>query len=127
MPFTPSILEDYKYRYFDYKKYKLWIHDCMRWYQWIGKRHLSAAIHSADNTIRPQIVKKTTCKNYYSIIKAFSKKKGIGSLLNTSLNMHEFPIITQPSDLIKEIIKKNNLINFSILIENHLFTRKDFK
>ena len=128
MPFTPSILEDYKYRYFDYKKninyeYMTVCADTNE----LGKRHLSAAIHSADNTIRPQIVKKTTCKNYYSLIKAFSKKKGIGSLLNTSLNMHEFPIITQPTDLIKEIIKKNNSINFSILIENHLFTRKDFK
>ena len=48
----------------------------------------------------------------------------IGAVLNTSLNMHEFPIVTKPSEIINEIIKKNNKPNVHILIENHLFKLK---
>ena len=45
--------------------------------------------------------------------------------MNTSLNMHEFPIINEPNDIIKEIIMKKNInINFNILINDNLFILK---
>tara|TARA_Y100000022_G_scaffold133902_1_gene116286 strand:+ start:53 stop:352 length:300 start_codon:yes stop_codon:yes gene_type:complete len=90
----------------------------------LGKIHLRAAIHQSDFTVRPQIVNKSTCPQYFKLITSFSKESGIGAVLNTSLNMHEYPIITKPIDIIKEIIKNNKYINFNILIEDNLYLRK---
>ena len=33
----------------------------------LGKSHLKAAMHQADYTIRPQIVRKSTCPKYFGI------------------------------------------------------------
>ena len=90
----------------------------------LGRYHLKAAMHQADYTIRPQIVKKTTCQKYYELINSFCKLSGVGAVLNTSLNMHEFPIVTKPLDIVNEIIKDNKNIDFNILIEDNLFLRK---
>ena len=38
--------------------------------------------------------------------------------------MHEYPIITTPQNIIDEIIKKNESMQFNILIENNLFYLK---
>ena len=89
-----------------------------------GKLDLKAAIHPGDFTVRPQKVTKQSCPKYYKLIKKFEKISGIGAVLNTSLNMHEFPIVTDPKDIIKEIVLKSKNLNFSILIEDQFFKRK---
>ena len=89
----------------------------------LGKLHLKAAIHPGDYTVRPQKVTKETCPKYYKLIEQFSKLTGIGAVLNTSLNMHECPIVTNPNDIIKEIILKSKNLNFSILIEDQFFKK----
>ena len=61
-----------------------------------------AAVHPYDYTIRPQLVDKKTCKNYYKLISEF-KITQVGGLLNTSLNMHEYPIINEPNDIIRNL------------------------
>ena len=43
------------------------------------------------------------------LLKNFKKLTGIGGLLNTSLNIHDKPIIHNPSDILNEII--NNDLN----------------
>ena len=125
MPFTPSILDKYikKYVKFNSKLNLNYMTTCLDSTE-LGKSHLKAAMHQADYTIRPQIVRKSTCPKYYKIINSFSKLSGIGAVLNTSLNMHEFPIVTKPLDIVNEIIKKNKNINFNILIEDNLFIKK---
>ena len=125
MPFTPSIFSRYAKKYLKINdKLNLdYMTSCLNVTK-LGERHLKAAMHQADFTVRPQIVKNSTCKKYFNLIESFSKVSGIGAVLNTSLNMHEFPIVTKPLDIINEIIKKNKNLNFSILIEDNLFIRK---
>ena len=125
MPFCPSILDTFQSIYI--KGNQKLDHDFMTnsvELTKIGKEHLKAALHYADGTSRPQIVKQKKNSKYFELIKAFKNKSGIGAVLNTSLNMHEYPIVTSPKDIVNEIIKKNKLINFNILIENNLFIRR---
>ena len=94
-------------------------------YYEIGKKKFAAAVHPYDETIRPQLVDKNTCKYYYNLITEFKKITKIGGLLNTSLNMHEFPIINNPKDIIDEILSVTlKKINFHILVNDDLFIYK---
>ena len=77
--------------------------------------------HPYDKTVRPQILDKSFNKNYNSIIKEFKKISGIPALLNTSLNLHGFPISSKISDVIKTF-KKSGL-KF-LYIENNLLIEK---
>ena len=125
MPFTPSILDTKLKKYVNLNK-KLnynYMTSCVEATE-AGKLDLKAAIHPGDFTVRPQKVTKQSCPKYYKLIKKFEKISGIGAVLNTSLNMHEFPIVTDPKDIIKEIVLKSKNLNFSILIEDQFFKRK---
>ena len=48
-----------------------------------------------DMTIRPQIVNDLN-PSYRDIIRAFRAKTGVGSVLNTSFNLHGFPVVGTP-------------------------------
>lgn len=56
--------------------------------------------HPYDRSVRPQILEKSFNKDYYSIINEFYKQTGIPALLNTSLNLHGFPISSKLTDVI---------------------------
>ena len=126
MPFTPSILSNFKKKYLK-KNEKLnlnYMTSCVEATN-LGKKHLKAAIHPSDGTVRPQIVTKKKNSDYYQLISAFKQETGIGALMNTSLNMHEFPVVNNPKDIINEIILKNKNVNFNILINDNLFIKKN--
>jgi carbamoyltransferase len=57
---------------------------------------LIAAIHPLDSTCRPQILKREWNPGYYKTIKVFEEKTGVGVLLNTSFNLHGYPIVCTP-------------------------------
>ena len=126
MPFTPSILKKESSKYFlnpkkNNAQYMTICFDTTK----IGKKKFAAAVHPYDETIRPQLVDKNTCKYYYNLITEFEKITKIGGLLNTSLNMHEFPIINNPKDIINEILSITlKKINFHILVNDDLFILK---
>lgn len=128
MPFTPSIIDKYlgKYIKISPKLNLNYMTTCQNSTK-LGKVHLKAAMHQADSTIRPQMVTRRNSLEYYKIIEAFAKVSGIGAVLNTSLNMHDYPIVTKPIDIINEIIKNNKDINFNILIDKKLFILKKNK
>ena len=91
-----------------------------------GKIKLSATIHPEDETVRPQQVYPKTCKRYFKLLKEFKKITGIGALLNTSLNLHEKPIIYKPIDIINEfILLDKNYLEY-IYIEDTLYELKKF-
>lgn len=84
-----------------------------------NRNKIIAAIHPADQTTRPQMLKKNDNKEYYEIIKEFKKLTGIGVLLNTSYNLHGQAIVENPyqaydtflkSDLDILIVGKNAII-----------------
>jgi len=125
MPFTPSVLDSFQKRYFkNPKKINCNFMTMSFDTTMLGKKHLKAAIHPYDNTVRPQIVNKNTCNDYFNLICEFKKLTGIGALLNTSLNVHDKPIICQPMDLIKELLSNKDTLANYIFIEDTLFIKK---
>lgn len=71
-------------------------------------KNLSPAAVHIDGTARPQIIKKETNLPYHAVVESYYKKTGIPSLINTSFNIHEEPIVLSPQDAI-ETFKKARL------------------
>ena len=86
-----------------------------------GREKLSSAMHPYDATVRPQILEKKWNKEYYNIIKEFSKIKGIGALLNTSFNLHGYPIVKGVKEAFH--VMENSELKY-LLINNFLITKK---
>ena len=61
-----------------------------------------ATIH-VDHTARPQIVRQQDNPSYHRIIRRFAEKTGIPSIINTSFNMHEEPIVCSPEDALRAL------------------------
>ncbi len=64
------------------------------------KQNCPAAVH-VDGTARPQLVTAESNPGYYKILSEYRKLTGIPSVINTSFNMHEEPIVCSPSDAIR--------------------------
>ena len=99
MPFAPSMISDYADTYivnpkklkapymimaFDTKKDKL--------------RNLIAATHPYDESCRPQVVEEPWNPDYYRLINYYRELTGEAVLLNTSFNLHGFPLVYNPDD-----------------------------
>ncbi len=54
-----------------------------------------------DGTARPQLLLKEDNPRLYGILEHYQKKKGIATVLNTSFNRHEEPIVCSPEDALK--------------------------
>ena len=59
----------------------------------LARKHLRAAMHQKDGSIRPQLIRRETNPDYYSLIEKFSQLTGIGGVLNTSFNLHGYPLV----------------------------------
>ncbi len=108
MPFAPSVLEEEADKYFVNKKkiypaYMMMTFDATN----EGKSKLKAAMHQYDFTLRPQVVRKDWNPKYHKLIHEFSKLTGIGAVLNTSFNLHGYPIVNSPEDAIYVFLKSN--------------------
>ena len=64
------------------------------------KKSCPAVVH-LDGTARPQLIKKEDNESYYDILESYYKLTGIPSLINTSFNMHEEPIVCTPEDAVR--------------------------
>ena len=62
-----------------------------------------AAVH-IDDTARPQLVSEKTNPSFYRLLQAYHALTGIPSLINTSFNMHEEPIVCSPQDAIRAFL-----------------------
>lgn len=105
MPFTPSILEERADDYLVNPKrigaaYMTTAFDSTG----MARDHLKAAIHPYDFTVRPQLVSPVTNKGYHALLTAFEKKTGMGGLLNTSLNLHGYPIARSAADAVHVLL-----------------------
>ena len=122
MPFALTILsEDHKKFIYNPKSIRC---DFMTiGYDTIKRNYLKIknGSHPYDKTVRPQILDKKFNKDYNSIIKEFKKLSGIPALLNTSLNLHGFPISSKITQVIKTF-KKSGLKY--LYIENNFLIKK---
>jgi carbamoyltransferase len=65
-----------------------------------------AAVH-VDGTARPQLVTPEANPSFYRIISEYHQLSGIPSVINTSFNMHEEPIVCTPEDAIRAFLQGN--------------------
>jgi carbamoyltransferase len=61
-------------------------------------RDFIAAVHHADLTARVQIVEEAHNRDYYRLLKTFEDLTGRAALLNTSFNLHGYPIVRGPQE-----------------------------
>ncbi|MBI4049956.1 MAG: hypothetical protein HY398_00735 [Candidatus Doudnabacteria bacterium] len=67
------------------------------------KRESPACAH-LDGTARPQVIKREDNPYYYDILSEYHKLSGIPTIINTSFNMHEEPIVCQPEDAVRAFL-----------------------
>ena len=67
-----------------------------------------AATHQYDRTIRPQILRKNQNEWYYNLLMEIKNLTGHPILLNTSLNLHGFPIVSTAEQALN-VLRKSNL------------------
>jgi carbamoyltransferase len=72
-----------------------------------------AACHPYDLTIRPQAVYRDWNPGYYALLEAFEAMTGRGIFLNTSFNLHGYPIVSHPRDAL-HVLDESGLRNLAI-------------
>ncbi len=122
MPFTPSMLEERSSDYIKNPKqvfapYMIVTFDTKEEL----RKDIRGAIHPYDFTARPQMVTQDWNNSYYRIIKEFEKLTGIGSVLNTSFNLHGYPIVLSPADALFAF--ENSGLQY-LALENYLLSKK---
>jgi len=123
MPFAPSIISEKMDMYVNVNPktvYDFMMVTCGATEK--GKKMFKAAMHPYDFTMRPQEVKVEINPKYYKLISYFGKKTGTYGVLNTSFNLHGYPIVRTPKDAIFAFrnsgLKVLNIENFIIVKRN---------
>ena len=123
MPFAASVLEEDKHRYIkqpsDWAFYMIEAFDTTP----EGAETLIAGTHPFDRTIRPQVVNGLN-PAYRDLIRAFKARTGVGGILNTSFNLHGYPIVGSPEVAI-DTLKKSELD--AVALGPFLVTRQEGK
>jgi carbamoyltransferase len=70
------------------------------------KRDCPAAVH-VDGTARPQLVTAEGSPGFHRILTEYYRLTGVPSVINTSFNMHEEPIVCTPDDAIRAFLQGN--------------------
>jgi len=103
MPFAPSTLVEDANLCFqgvqgaeDTARFMTITFDCTEWM----KETCKGVVH-IDGTARPQLVSHEDNPSYYRIISEFKELTGLGTIINTSFNIHEEPIVCTPGDAIR--------------------------
>ena len=67
------------------------------------RARIPAVVH-VDGTARPQIIHRAQNPLYYDILAAFKKRSGLPTMINTSFNVHEEPIINRPEECAQALL-----------------------
>jgi carbamoyltransferase len=121
MPFAPVVMDKYVDRYLINPKGIESPHMTIGFdTTQEGYEAMIAACHPADHTARPQILHRDTNPALYEILEAFESLTGRGALLNTSFNLHGYPIVNTPSDAL-DVLERSELdgliLNHSLIIK----------
>jgi len=102
MPFAPVILQEHAKEYFsDWKEEQITARFMTITYDAseIARKNIPAAVH-VDGTARPQVIRREDNPGYYDILREYHVITGVPSVINTSFNMHEEPIVRTAEEAI---------------------------
>lgn len=117
MPFAPVIKEERLHEYISNPK-KVESPYMMLTFDTTEKRvEFMAAAHNADLTARAQVLSRESDPQFYDLLTKYEAKTGSGVLLNTSFNLHGYPIVLGPREAIDVFI--NSGLRYLVL-ENYL-------
>jgi len=107
MPFAPVTINDIAEKCYKgwskdhyYSRFMLMTYDCTEEF----KNDSPAVVH-VDGTARPQIIFEEDNPHYYYLVKKYYEDYGFLSIINTSFNMHEEPIVNTPNDALKVLVE----------------------
>ena len=128
MPFAPTILESATDEYIkDWKNISSRVGDSSYYMITavdstpIAQKHLAAAIHQKDKTLRPQLVNEKSNLWMYNTLTQYKNLTGMSGVMNTSLNMHGYPLVWT---LEQWLFTLENSGLQHILFENILISKK---
>ncbi len=98
MPFAPMVMHDRQDEYLQNPKRLPSPYMMMTFDSRENFREMIAAVHNADLTCRAQILKPEQNPPMHAILEAFARRTGRGVILNTSFNLHGFPIVRTAAD-----------------------------
>jgi carbamoyltransferase len=119
MPFAPSLLDERKADYVldpKFAPYMIMAFDCTS----KGADKIPATIHPFDRTCRPQTVTKEWNQSYHKVIKTFESLTGEGAILNTSFNLHGYPMAGTPQTALWTL--ENSKLD-ALVLGNYLVTK----
>lgn len=103
MPFAPATLDSEAHHCFvdldgarDPARFMTITFDCTP-----RMREQSPGVVHVDGTARPQLVDPQTAPDLHGILRAYHARTGVPSIVNTSFNMHEEPIVCSPDDALR--------------------------
>lgn len=122
MPFAPVTLAEQAQQYYVLEKnvrtpaqYMTITCDCTD-----AMNQASPGVVHVDGTARPQIIEREQNPSYWDTVAAYYKLSGNPTLINTSFNMHEEPIVCSPEDAVRSF----QAAQFNYMaIGNYLVTR----
>ena len=74
---------------------------------------LIAAVHQADLTARAQLLRPSDNPELWRLLESFERRTGRGVLLNTSYNLHGFPIVRGPREAL-EVFQNSGLQHIAL-------------
>jgi carbamoyltransferase len=126
MPFAPAILVDAASKYLKVpetlpKRISPWM---MHTFDTTERREeFAAAVHPYDKTARAQIVSEDTNPGFYALLKRYAEVLGKEVVLNTSFNVHGFPIVMGTRDAVEVML--NSSLDY-LVINNTLVTKREW-
>ena len=122
MPFAPVILDKYQNVLIkNPKKIKSPFMTVAFETTSFGQKNIPAAIHQADKTARAQILEKKENPDLWKLIELFYNQTKVPALLNTSFNLHGYPIVNNIKDA-KIVFEKSDLT--ALWLNDHLIEKK---
>ena len=102
MPFAPSVLAESSEKYF-IKPKPFSSPYMMMTFNTVPQMHdrIIGALHPCDFTARPQEVTQDWNPDYYRLLKSYEDLTGESVVLNTSYNLHGYPIVYTPKDALE--------------------------
>lgn len=113
MPFAPVVLAERQHEYIKNEKKLRSPYMMMTFDTFANFTDMIAAVHNADLTCRAQLLESGQNPQVEAIMHAFGKETGRAVLLNTSFNLHGFPIVRTAKDAI-HVFKNSGLTHMQV-------------